>query len=569
MKPSSSPSAIDSRDPGVVVAHPALIAPTEWRFVLWVIAIVLVLTTIPYVYASLSAPAERRFVGFILNTSDHAQYLSWYKAFQSEPLISNLQTSEPNPPIFFNLLWWGLAQLGKITGLGYSQVYQIFRWAAGAFFLSMTYSFTALFFREAHVRRLAFSIVAFGAGLGWILVALKYLLGQPDVMFPLDVYVSEGNSFLCILGYPHFAEAACLILAVIGLLLYGERSGQLRYAVYAGLTALFLGLQHGYDLIIVWAVPTAYGALVFWRTRRWPVYWFKAMLITGLISWPPALYSVLLTRLNPIWKEVLAQFANAGVYTPDPLHMLILMGAPLILALASAGWLLWRGLRHKQAEALAPANLFLIVWLFVGWALTYIPADFQIHMISSWQVPVAFLATIGLVAAAPALQRRWPTLHAALSPTRLGLALVVFVALTNVYLYFWRFIDLHRYEYPYFLHQSEFEAMDWLEQNTRPGAVVFSSYDVGRYVPGLSGRVAFLSHWAQTVDFFTKRDLVSAFYAGTLTTEQRQQVLQHYGVAYVLYGPAEQALGSAGLEQEAFLESVYTNSEVQIYQYLP
>ena len=153
--------------------------------------------------------------------------------------------------------------------------------------------------------------------------------------FPLDIYVSEGNSFFCIMSFPHFMQATAFILGVFILLLVGEKQNRLRYSIYAGLTALILGFSHTYDLFIVWTIPLVYAGLLFINKRRFPLYWFKAMLITGLISFPPALYSVLLTRLNPIWKDILAQFKNAGVFSPSPLHMFVLMGLPLFLALTS------------------------------------------------------------------------------------------------------------------------------------------------------------------------------------------------------------------------------------------
>ena len=82
----------------------------EWIFVLLVTLGILLLTSIPYIYGYVSAPDEKVFMGFTYNVDDHTQYYSWYTAFQSEFLISNRQTSESNPKIFFNLLWWILAQ---------------------------------------------------------------------------------------------------------------------------------------------------------------------------------------------------------------------------------------------------------------------------------------------------------------------------------------------------------------------------------------------------------------------------------------------------------------------------
>ena len=144
-----------------------------------------------------------------------------------------------------------------------------------------------------------------------MLVVIKYLTGN-ELIFPLDVYIAEGNTFLGILGYPHFITAA-LYIFIFDLVLRGQRKGQLRYAVWAGLVALFLGWQHAYDLVSIYAVLLAYAAFLLLRDKKLPVYIIWSGLIIGFISVWPALYSVLLTSMDPIWKEVLKQFANAGV----------------------------------------------------------------------------------------------------------------------------------------------------------------------------------------------------------------------------------------------------------------
>lgn len=537
---------------------------SEWRFVGLVVVIILLLTSLPYAFAYFTTPADKHFMGFILNTSDHAQYLAWYKGFQTSFLISNTLTPEPNPAIFFNLLWFALGRLGHYTGWSYIAVYQLFRWVAGAFFLGMVYAFSALFFPDVRQRRVAFLIITLGAGLGWIWVVLKYTLIPGELLFPLDVYIAEGNSFLCVMAYPHFAEAAGLILAVLGLLLVGERWGQLRYAVLAGLVAHFLGWQHGYDLLIVWGIPSIYAGVRLLVDRKWPAYWFQAMLITGLLSWPPALYSALLTRLNPIWKEVLAQFSNAGVYTPNLFHILILMGFPLLLAILTLVLLVFKRIQIEPSEQpAAHGYLFIGVWFVAGWAMTYIPTDFQIHMLNSWQVPIGFLATIGLYGyIAPRLARWWDIRR---SRKVAVLAFLVLISLTNAYLWMWRYLDLNRHDYPYFLYSDEVAALEWLEEHTLSNAVVLSAYDTGRYVPGLSGRPAFLAHWAQTVNFFDKRDRVTRFFDAQVDDEERLATLQIFGVRYVFYGPAERALGQYDPSKSSLLSVAFSSPQVTIY----
>lgn len=537
------------------------ISRKEWLFVILFTLILLILTSIPYAYAAQSAPPEKQFMGFILNVSDHAQYLSWYKAFQSNFLTSNRLTPESNPQLFFNLLWWTLAQIGKFTGLAYPWVYQILRWFSAFAFLLISYWFIALFFPDKFHRKVTFALLSMGSGLGWILVGLKYTLTNGDLLYPLDIYIAEGNTFLCILAYPHFLEAAAFILGVFALLFIGEQKRQLRFAVLAGVVAFLLGWQHGYDLIIVWAIPCVFGAMRWILDRQFPTYWFKAMLITGLVSLPPAIYNFLLTQLDPTWDEVLAQFANAGVYTPNLLHFFILMGLPLIMAVISAIKLLIAGWKTKFSDMhQSPAILFLLVWFFVGWALTYIPTDFQIHMINSWQVPVILLGMLGFF--------RWvlPWLQKIFRSVKIikaaSILLVVFCALTNLYLFAWRFYDLSRYSYPYYLHRDEVAALKWLEENSPENAVILSSLEVGQYIPGITGRRAFLAHWAQTLDFYKKREFVDHFYNTTIVSDTQLETLKMFRVNYVISNmdiPVNEFNGSS-------FSSVFSSENIQIFQ---
>ena len=46
--------------------------------------------------------------------------------------------------------------------------------------------------------------------------------------------------------------------------------------------------------------------------------------------------------------------------------------------------------------------------------------------------------------------------------------------------------------------------MEWLDENALPDEVIFSSLTIGQYIPAMTGSHAYLAHWAQTVDFFTK-----------------------------------------------------------------
>lgn len=536
---------------------------SDLRFILAVIALVLVLTSLPYAYAYLSTPAEKHFVGIMLDVPDHAQYFSWFRDLGSANLVSNKLTPEPNGAIFFNLLWWGLARLGKLLGLDYAAMFQVMRILSITLFLLLVYRLCAWFFEERLQRRTAFLLIAFTSGFGWVLVVLKYALHLSDPPSPLLVYIAEGNTFLGMLGYPHFIAAA-LYIFTFDLLLLGERRGQLRYAVAAGLFAQFMGWQHAYDLVLVWGILGAYGLLKIARDRKIPPYLLKAGIIIGALSLWPALYSVWLTSADPLWKAVLKQFANAGVYTPNLLQLPVLFGVPLILAILSV-----IGDNPFRLKNYDDRLLFITAWFLSSFVLIYIPTDFQIHMLNGWQVPMGLLAVRGLFRyVAP----RWPRL--AVRPVLWATLLLLVVVPTNLYLFTWRFVELRRHDYPYYLYQDEMSAYGWLEANARPAEgqpypVIFSAEMTGQYVPLFSGAQAYLAHWAQTLDYYGKAANVQEFFASATSEARRLEILRQHGVDYVLYGPAERAVGPYDPAMAPFLKPVFQTQRVSVYAVSP
>ena len=107
----------------------------------------------------------------------------------------------------------------------------------------------------------------------------------------------------------------------------------------------------------------------------------------------------------------------------------------------------------------------------------------------------------------------------------------------NLYLFSWRILDLSRHDYPYYLDSAEVEMMELLEEEIPEDSVILSSYNIGMYLPGLSGRTAFFSHWAQTVNYFEKRDFVNGFYSNELTDTQSKDYLLEYGIGVCFVRP--------------------------------
>jgi hypothetical protein len=508
------------------------------------IAFVLLVATTPTLLAYLGSPPDRSFQGIVYGVADTAQYFSWMRDHRTAWLVPNRMTSEPNGPALFNLLWLALGRAQAATGLPTVALFHGARIVAGAALLLTLYATCGRFAGGRPERLTAFLVTALGAGLGWIWVVVKYARGLADVPFPFDLYVAEPNTLFILTGFPHFTIATALILGVFLCYLAALRRRSPWLVAAAALLALALTLQHAYDLLIITLVPGGALALMLLRDRRVPWFAGLAALAIGLVALPPPLYFTWLTSGSPLWREVLDQFSNAVVFTPPPHHLLILMGLPLLLVVAALIVSAARpGRRARLGRALATASdeeLFLWSWLAVGFCLLYIPTDFQIHMLTAWQVPVGLLAA------------RWlhRDLMPALAPARPRLAralpalLVAAVLPTSLYLLSWRILDLGRHQAPYSIGADDERALRWLGEAATSDDVVLSGLTLGQFVPAYSDARAFLGHWAQTAHFYEKEAAVASFYAAATPDDARRRLIAEHGVTFVIHGPEERALGA-------------------------
>lgn len=489
-----------------------------WAVGIWLFA------SLPYAIAYLVVGPERRFMGFAFNVSDHIQYFAWWRAFQQGLLAPNLLTPEPTPPAYFNLLWWLLAQLSRILGMGYERTYQVLRAAA----IAAAAGALALVFREVAPSRGAaramFAMAWLGSGFAWLHPLAKRLQGFlpiPSLMAPYVPSIAEPNTFFSAIAYPHFLIALASIAAILALAVRGMSAARWRDSLLAGAVASTLSLHHTYDLLTVGAVL---GGLVLWRaggTRRLPWDWIAhAALMLGMAA-PGALYMTWLAHQDPTWREVLAQFVNAEVFTPPPVQLLLLLGLPFLLALVGLGDpRRWRGWTMPEA--------WMGVWFLAHIPLAYLPLSFQIHLLNGWQIPMAYWAVRGVERLAGRFRR--------ISTRSLMRWAILLSLLANLYLWGWRILDLSRGRPPYALHREEVEALDWLAAHGCAGGVVMAPEAIGAFVPMWTGCRAFLAHWTGTLRFFERRAQVQAFYGPAMGEAERWELVQRYGITYVIVG---------------------------------
>jgi hypothetical protein len=119
-----------------------------------------------------------------------------------------------------------------------------------------------------------------------------------------------------------------------------------------------------------------------------------------------------------------------------------------------------------------------------------------------------------------------------------------------------------------FYTTEEVEAIDWLKDNTRRTDTVLASYEMGRIIPGRAGNRVFMGHFIETVEVDRKRELAATFFQADTSEAFRRDLLEEYGIIYVLYGPAEVRMGGFDPSGSTLLTLSYKNDEVRIYRVL-
>jgi hypothetical protein len=385
----------------------------EWLWALAWSAAALAITCVPYLLgAALSSP-DRVFGGFVIGVEDGYSYLAKMgEGARGAWLFHIVYTSEPHQGALFFLFHILLGKLSAlVSGIRYWSltetmvvVYHAARVLFGGLLLLTVYRFIALFTPSRAIRRLAFLIVAFSGGFGWLLL----LLGQPNWLgsSPVDLLLPEGFTFLVLYGFPHIALGRTLLL--VGFIsLWGEflepqsheerkekllketlalfASWRLRPGwLLAGLCWLAMGLIVPFYVAVAWAIAGAAWLAV--TLRRRAIAWDETlrMALACLIASPVVIYSLIIFTVNPVmrvWSE------QNLILSPHPLHYIVGYALVGLLAVFGAVYVL----RRRDERALR-----LVAWAVVVPPLLYLPFNLQRRLIEGWQVPLAVLAALGL-----------------------------------------------------------------------------------------------------------------------------------------------------------------------------
>jgi uncharacterized membrane protein len=204
----------------------------------------------------------------------------------------------------------------------------------------------------------------------------------------------------------------------------------------------------------------------------------------------------------------------------------------------------------------------------------YLPFKFQRRMFEGLHVPVSIVATAGLYAwlrpwlACSRLARRLAARHYP-TPRLLAvttLLIVTFAAMSNLYFLAALGVTALGHSPQLYYSPDELAAIEWLGQHTSSKATVLSSYEVGGLIPARIGQRVYWGHWCETAFLSRKEADAAAIFAADTAQATRRALLEQYGIAYLIYGPRERALGDFEPARADYLTLVFTRPGVSLYR---
>jgi len=537
------------------------ISKGEWRFVLLITAIAVLLSTLPYFYGYFIS-ADYFLWSNYTNFGDISVYESLInQAATGRLFFDNLFTSEFKNSFFFQPLFLALGLFSRITGISSALTLQLGRIFLASLFLVFSYIFIAYFLNSKLARKICFLLMCFGAGIG-ALVSPPYhqlisYLGHRELFLttPADLYLPEANIFSNIFYSPLLPLALLLDLLVLYLFINTDLKLSRRLATALYFLVVFLGFIHPFDLIALAAITSFFVGLIILRQfltnqkqESLKLYLAKFLIIVlAIIS--SAIYYLVLIKFDPSFSS----WSSQNITESPPLaNMLLGYGFLFLLAVLSLA-----RLNFKDNK-----NIFLVSWIFIILFFAYIPFQYQRRLLSSVFIPICILAALVLSLGLEFLFRRLKNNFFRFS---LILLIILLFSLSNISTVWSNVVLYNQPDGGFYLSKDYFGALEWFKD--KEDQVILATPFISNSVPAISLNKVYVGHVIQSFEYERKyKEVKDWFFKSNIDDFAKQEWLFRQNIDYIIFGPLEKSLGNFNPGQKNYLKRIYLNSTVAIYQ---
>ncbi len=550
----------------------------ELIFISIISFIVILLTSSPYVYGLIKAPGGYQYLGIHLAPSDIFVYESYINQIKDGNIfLTNHFHNDALEEKNFNIFWLIVGLIAKIFNLSALLTIHLTRVILIPICLFSIYLFISLFFKDINKRKFALILISFSSGLGAILSPIirpfVYIDEKSGYFgWPMDLWVSESNTFLTFYHSPHFIASLTFLVLIFYFFLrainYPDKNppnpllqrGDLKYSIIAGVLGLIYFNFHPFYIVTIASVLTSYLLFIcIKKERNLALKILKHGIVLGILSLPSIIYHIINTFDNPIIQEKATQ--NVCTTTSLPLTI-ISFGVPLFLSFYAIYYLI------KKENKLLKKYYFVIVWLAVNFIIIYLPfLNFQRRLIEGIQIPIAILATAGIFFLYEKYKHK-KYIKGIIKDQNIFkiyfLVIILLLSLSNLYIMMQGVLAINQ-KIPY-IEKNKVLGFMWIQKNTDKEATILSNSYLGNIIPAFTNRDVFLGHWVETTNYQDKQEMARWFFGENNDDQQKKEFLENSQINYIFYSDIEEKMGKWNPDEKDYLENVYNQNGVKIFK---
>jgi hypothetical protein len=283
------------------------------------------------------------------------------------------------------------------------------------------------------------------------------------------------------------------------------------------------------------------------RQWAWLQSWkitLRVIAISAACSWPIIVYTSVSFLNDPFLRGWTAQNI---ILSPPPVDYLMAYIILIPLCLVGTWWVI----RHK-VERFYP----LLGWILLIPILAYFPVAIQRRLPEgSWAALIA-VAVFGLSNIRKKVQPLLRTaLYASLLPTMI--------------LFLGGFMTLTQLKVPVYRPAEEIQAFEFLRQSANNFPVVLASFDTSNALPAWAPVRTLIGHGPESIGLARVQPRVEAFFHADLSPAEEAQLFEEFSIRYLIWGPAERALGSRNPVNSPGAKLVFQNTTYQVFEVMP
>lgn len=534
----------------------------EWAWVFIVAAVIILMSTLPYVFGHYFQTPEKIFNGAVNNRQDYAVYITMMKlGARGEWSNRFMFSSEAPRGAYLRMGYIFLGHVSRVLGLGLELTYHIARVFFGYIACIAIYFLIANCFPELYWRRTAFILAIIGSGLGWIQLMIKWW-PEPGIS-PIDFWFMDPYIFFGLLTFPHFMAVTALISAMLGFSISFISDPAWWKWVLTMLCSLLI--QTINPLAVILGDIAVFGAFVvrWWQQGRIIRRDLSFLLTLTFFQMPLLLYNVKVIVSDSTWRK----FVDQNVTLSPPI-IYYLLGFFIFWPFVWMGiWSFLNQITRTRSLSETYPNLLVegsvMCWLVLAMFLAYSPVNLQRRFMHAYTLPLAILAIVGLRDILfPWIRKYMPNWIASRSQF-IAILIVFFASISSIALVLSSILYLS--QRPSNLYDSAHlvRAVDWIGSQADTGDVVLSGELTGQLVASRIGIPVYLGHPIETLCYKQKSADVDEFYK----SQSNIDLIRSAGVRWIIHGPSEREIGVISQDKiHLYMQDVYHVGDVTVYK---